>query len=100
MEIKFRLTLSSHIFINRNRALVIVVFLNYCQNWIYGKICVQHGVFPWDIEILYGEWPSGLRHCSKNRKVQTSLGPHRGLGTQPRYVALGDPKAENVKHSD
>ena len=52
------------------------------------------------LKFYRGEWPSGLRHCSKNRKVQTSLGPRRGLGTQPRYETPGDPQAENVKHSD
>ena len=31
---------------------MVLVFLHYCQYWIYAKIRVQHGVFPWGIEIL------------------------------------------------
>ena len=29
-----------------------LVFLYYCQYWIYAKTRVQHGVFPWYIEIV------------------------------------------------
>ena len=49
-----------------------------------------------------GEWPSGLRHCSKNWKVLGSnpLGTWPGLGTKPHYEAPGDPGVLNVKHSD
>ena len=32
--------------------MMMLVFLDYCQYWIYAKIRVQHGVFAWDIEIL------------------------------------------------
>ena len=31
---------------------MMLVFLDYCQYWIYAKMHVQLGVFPWDIEIL------------------------------------------------
>ena len=55
------------------------------------------------VKICWGEWPSGLRRCSKNWKVPGSnpLGAQLGLGTQPRYEAPGDLRVENVKkHSD
>ena len=50
----------------------------------------------------WGEWPSGLRRCSRIGRfpVQTPLGARPGLGTQPRYEAPGDLRAENVKRSD
>ena len=44
-------------------------------------------------ELFRGEWPSGLRRCDHNRKV-LGLNPSRRLGTQPRYEAPGDPRAE------
>ena len=49
-----------------------------------------------------GEWPSGLRCCSMNRKVpvQTPLRARPGLGTQPHYEAPSDLRVKNVKHSD
>ena len=51
---KFRLSLTKFLsfFIDKNDTLMMLVFLDYCQYWIYAKIRVQHGVFPWDIEIL------------------------------------------------
>ena len=51
---KFRLSLTKLLsfFIDKNDTLIMLVFLDYCQCWIYAKIRVQHGVFPWDIEIL------------------------------------------------
>ena len=52
MKTKFRLAFSSDFFIDRNDTLMMLVFLDYCQYWIYAKTLVQHGVFPWDIEIL------------------------------------------------
>ena len=52
MKSKFRLAFFSHFLIDRDDDLMMLVFLNYCQYWIYAKICVQHRVFPWDIEIL------------------------------------------------
>ena len=49
---------------------------------------------------IWGEWPSGLRRCNKNRKVPGSkppLGARPGLGTQPRYEAPGDFPVEYVQ---
>ena len=43
--------------------------------------------------------PSGLRRCSKSRKVPLQ-GPWPGLGTQLRYEPPGDLRVENVKRSD
>ena len=48
----------------------------------------------------WGEWPSGLRHCSKNRKVPNSnpIRCYAGLRDQPCYEAPADLQVENLKH--
>ena len=52
MKTKFRQLFFSHFFIDRNYTLMMLLYPKYFQYWIYTKIRVQHGVFPWDIEIL------------------------------------------------
>ena len=52
MKTKLRQDFFSHFFMDRNDTLIMLVFLNYFQYWIYTKISVQHGAFPWAIEIL------------------------------------------------
>ena len=52
MKTEFRLAFFSYFFIDRNNALMMLVFFDYCQCWIHANIRDKHGVFPWDIEIL------------------------------------------------
>ena len=47
MKTKFRQAFFSHFFIDRNDTLMMLVFLNYFQYWIYTKIRVYE-VFPWE----------------------------------------------------
>ena len=43
-----------------------------------------------------GDWPSGLRHCSRIERilVQTPIGAWFVLGTQPYHQAPGDLRIE------
>ena len=52
METEFRLAFFSYFFIDRNNALMMLVFFDYWQCWIYANIRDQRGFFPWAIEIL------------------------------------------------
>ena len=65
------------------------------------KPCVSHLTQSLNdtLQLYGGEWASGLRGCSKNRKVSSSNSTRRS-GTQPRYEAPGDLWVENVKCSD
>ena len=49
-----------------------------------------------------GEWRTGLRRCNQIERIpgKTIPGVGSGLGTQPRYEALGDPRAiANIKNA-
>ena len=49
-----------------------------------------------------GEWRTGLGRCNQIERIpgKTLPGVRSGLGTQPRYEALGDPRAiANIKNA-
>ena len=51
------------------------------------SLCAR--VHPKDFSELWGEWPSGLRRCSKNRKVPSSIPNRRSAGLRDPTLLRG-----------